>query len=246
MFAAPRALSIRPRVANLTAARVRFAPQCRTYASDPSKDLPKAENQQAPGPNMQQQEHVSEEAAKMAQMQGGEGPDLSQGTPVQEILKDDNEAQQNAPQVLKDSLKTKAPPPKPGTRPFSTYARRRQGMGMADQGLHDQPVFPFRPENASTEVAKEMQPQDIHPGHKYPLPILPLPSNMHKDYRYDPVIKQITNLMMRDGKLSVAQKNMSALLQHLRTSPPPSYNPNRPLMPGARKPTRSEPNNSEH
>jgi small subunit ribosomal protein S7 len=34
---------------------------------------------------MQQQEHVSEEAAKMAKIQGGEGPDLSQGTPVQDV-----------------------------------------------------------------------------------------------------------------------------------------------------------------
>lgn len=34
---------------------------------------------------MQQQEHVSEEAAKMAKITGGEGPDLTQGTPVQDV-----------------------------------------------------------------------------------------------------------------------------------------------------------------
>ena len=71
-------------------------------------------------------------------------------------------------------------------------------------------------------------------GHKYPLPTLPLASNMHKDYRYDPVVKQVTNLMMVDGKLSVAQRNMSFILQHLRTASPPTYNPSRPLLPGAR------------
>jgi len=35
---------------------------------------------------MQQQEHVSEEAAKMAKITGSEGPDIEgQGTPVQEV-----------------------------------------------------------------------------------------------------------------------------------------------------------------
>jgi hypothetical protein len=48
--------------------------------------LPKAEGEDAVGPNMQQQEHVSEEAAKMAKITGGEGPDIEgQGTPVQEV-----------------------------------------------------------------------------------------------------------------------------------------------------------------
>lgn len=37
------------------------------------------------GPNMQQQEHVSEEAAKTIQIMGGQGPDLEQGTPVQDV-----------------------------------------------------------------------------------------------------------------------------------------------------------------
>lgn len=35
---------------------------------------------------MNQQEHVSEEAAKMAEIQGKDGPDIEgQGTPVQEV-----------------------------------------------------------------------------------------------------------------------------------------------------------------
>lgn len=46
--------------------------------------LPQASPGQ-PGPNTQQQEHVSEEAAKMAKIEGKEGPDLDQGTPVQEV-----------------------------------------------------------------------------------------------------------------------------------------------------------------
>jgi len=43
-------------------------------------------------------------------------------------------------------------------------------------------------------------------GHKYGLPDLPLPKNANFKYRYDPVVAQVTNLLMKDGKLSVAQR----------------------------------------
>jgi hypothetical protein len=43
-------------------------------------------------------------------------------------------------------------------------------------------------------------------GHKYSLPELPLPPNANFKYRYDPLIAQVTNLLMKDGKLSVAQR----------------------------------------
>ena len=36
---------------------------------------------------MQQQEHVSEEQAKMDKIMGKEGPDMDVGTPVQEVRK---------------------------------------------------------------------------------------------------------------------------------------------------------------
>jgi small subunit ribosomal protein S7 len=43
-------------------------------------------------------------------------------------------------------------------------------------------------------------------GHKYGLPELPIPSNMRAKHRYDPVVEQMTRLIMRDGKLSKAQR----------------------------------------
>jgi small subunit ribosomal protein S7 len=43
-------------------------------------------------------------------------------------------------------------------------------------------------------------------GHRYGLPELPLPPNANFKYRYDPVVAQVTNLLMKDGKLSVAQR----------------------------------------
>lgn len=51
------------------------------------------------------------------------------------------------------------------------------------------------------------EPTDVaNPGIKFELPVLPLPSNSNIKYRYDPVIKQVTSLLMKDGKLSVAQR----------------------------------------
>lgn len=44
------------------------------------------------------------------------------------------------------------------------------------------------------------------PSVELKLPSLPLPSHAVLKFRYDPIIKQFTNLMMRDGKLSKAQR----------------------------------------
>lgn len=88
LFATPRALAHRPRQSlqsTFSAAYRLQQPVCRSYSSNPSKDLPTADKAETVGPNMEQQEHVSEEAAKMAKMTGGEGPDLTQGTPVQDV-----------------------------------------------------------------------------------------------------------------------------------------------------------------
>ncbi|CAP66558.1 uncharacterized protein PODANS_4_9320 [Podospora anserina S mat+] len=56
-------------------------------------------------------------------------------------------------------------------------------------------------------VAYGLKPFDAEEeGHKYGLPSLPLPSELHKDHRYDDVMGQITRLLMKDGKLSKAQR----------------------------------------
>ncbi|KAK4164556.1 ribosomal protein S7 domain-containing protein [Cladorrhinum sp. PSN259] len=69
-------------------------------------------------------------------------------------------------------------------------------------------------------------------GHKFGLPELPLPSNMHKNYRYDDIVAQVTRLLMKDGKLGQAQRDMAMILNFLRTSPVPKFNPQRPLVLG--------------
>lgn len=154
-----------------------------------------------------------------------------------QLLEEDKEAQKNAPQVLKDSIKAGAQHPKPSqTRSFSTSARSRQEeLSTSNESPFDEAIVANTNFGAS-ELAVPATPVTTTPtGHKFGLPTLPLPSNAHKDYRYDPVVRQFTNLMMQHGKLSVAQRNMSTILTHLRTQSPPNYNPSRPLLPGARK-----------
>ncbi|KAL1841880.1 hypothetical protein VTJ49DRAFT_6479 [Mycothermus thermophilus] len=70
-------------------------------------------------------------------------------------------------------------------------------------------------------------------GHKYGLPELPLPSQKNSKYRYDGVVEQLTKLIMKDGKLAKAQRDMAMVLNYLRTSPPPRLDPSKPLLPGA-------------
>lgn len=43
-------------------------------------------------------------------------------------------------------------------------------------------------------------------SYKFPLPTLPLPPHSHLKSRYHPVLDQLTNLMMRDGKKAQAQR----------------------------------------
>lgn len=84
-FPVLRTVALRPRPAVIRRGNVAAGVVGRRTFADKSKDVPEAE-QGAVGPNMQQAEHVSEEAAKMAKIQGGEGPDIEgQGTPVQDV-----------------------------------------------------------------------------------------------------------------------------------------------------------------
>ena len=43
-------------------------------------------------------------------------------------------------------------------------------------------------------------------GHKFDLPQSPWPADFNHKSRYHPILHQISRLMMRDGKLSVAQR----------------------------------------
>nr|POE74702.1 37s ribosomal protein s7, mitochondrial [Quercus suber] len=209
----------------------RPAYQCRNVTDDKSGSLPVAEAGQS-GPNMKQAEHVSEEAAKMAKITGGEGPDLEQGTPVQEILKDEKDQRKQAPQIMKDSIKKDTKPPT-GTRSFSTLARRQQEHLLDSPSSNlDPSMLPSAAQMASYSLSSSDLP--VSPsGHKFPLPTAPFPATINIKTRQEPIVLQFTNSLMRHGKKATAQRHASVILTHLRTAPAPSYNPSRPLLPGA-------------
>ncbi|KAF4454550.1 hypothetical protein F53441_2939 [Fusarium austroafricanum] len=85
-------------------------------------------------------------------------------------------------------------------------------------------------EKAELETTESTEMQN--PGHKFGLPKRPWPQGFNLKKRYHPVLEQITRLLMKDGKLSVAQRNMAIVMNYLRTAPPPIYSPKYPLLPG--------------
>jgi len=169
------------------------------------------------GPNQDVLGHVSEEAADLGKITGETEPDLGQGTPVQDILKRDEEGRDKAPEIIKEEMDGNKADAADRTT-FANLLSLGQMENIAAGGHGTDPVI--------VDTV----------GHKYGLPELPLPANANLKYRYDPIVAQVTNLLMKDGKLSVAQRNMSFILNHLRTAPPPVPNPSRPLLPGAPPP----------
>ncbi|EOD50183.1 putative 30s ribosomal protein s7 protein [Neofusicoccum parvum UCRNP2] len=218
LLSAPRSLVLRPRPAapQWRAHRIVAAPHAarRCYADDAAKkDLPESDD--GKGPNMDTLPHVSEEARDIAKMKKVPPPEVEQGTPVNEYVKGDKDAQKHLPQVMKDSLKASSG--LKGSRSFSTSAIRREEQMALTQ------------EPASVEPSAE--------GVKFGVVPFPLPAENRLKGRYDPVVQQVTNLLMQHGKKSVAQRNMALILNHLRTSPPPAINPARPLISGAPPPS---------
>ncbi|KAF2036489.1 ribosomal protein S7 [Setomelanomma holmii] len=216
-----RSIPYRPKPSVQWPARsaTRFSPaQCRLYSDSKATGT----NDRSGRLDAQPADHVSEEKSKVAEAMGEEGPDMSRGTPVEEIVKGDKAAQEKLPKVMKDKLKASGNAAPKGSRSYSTMTTQTGANNELDMGLVDISSA----SNAPTT-----------PGLKFEVPSLPLPKDGHVKHRYDPVVEQVTNLLMRHGKKSVAQSNMALILQHLRTSPIPTINPAKPLLPGAPPPS---------
>ncbi|OJJ47748.1 hypothetical protein ASPZODRAFT_24645 [Penicilliopsis zonata CBS 506.65] len=160
---------------------------------------------------------VNEEAAEIEKIMhrkcdGGvpATPELEQGSPIAEILNRDEEAKKHMPKVMQDQIKASK-----GTRSFSTFARRQTDIEAVSSPLSV---------SAQTEL-------ELEPGLKFAAPSL-LAKTENFRRRYDTLLEQFTKLLMRDGKLSVAQRHMSAIIDHLRTSSPPTLHPKRRLLAG--------------
>lgn len=190
-------------------------PLSRCYSS--SKDLP--ESPDGKGPNTEQLPHVSEEAAATAKATGGKGPDLEQGTPVQEVcclnlssfstvpdatpiqvVKGDKAAQEKLPKVMKDDLKASKPS---NSRSYSTSAIRQQDLSSVPPSeLVDIAIV----ESGTSLMQNPTTQQPADAGHKFGLPTLPIPPRANLHHRYEPIVEQLTGLLIRHGKKGVAQR----------------------------------------
>lgn len=253
-ISAHRPLVLRGRIANT---------RCFADKENPGFDPPPgwagrlADEGETTGPNMEQLPHVSEEAASMAKITGKQGPELEQGTKIQEKAKEDKELQDALPQVMKDQMKkegssggssgqsrgfstlarVRAMELAKGSRGFSTvtnvrWEQHQAGISAPDnnaviQGAEAQQFsngasFYDEPRNDDEEEEEfdddegefEWEPDEdelqgglvMKPGNKFGPVELPLPPQSNLRRRYDTIIDQVTKLMMRDGKLSVAQR----------------------------------------
>lgn len=107
-------------------------------------------------------------------------------------MQGDKAAQENLPKVMKDKLKAGGAKTVPnGARSYSTMTTQSSGDNGVDMSLMNLGSTPKLPET---------------PGLKFEMPTLPLPKDGHLKHRYDPVVEQVTNLLMRHGKKSVAQR----------------------------------------
>ncbi|PYH93891.1 plasma membrane phosphate transporter Pho87 [Aspergillus ellipticus CBS 707.79] len=202
-------------------ASMRIQRRCNSSGSDGQDNADRLK-----GPTEDQLPHVSEEAAEVSKIMDKKcngspsSPELEQGTPVSEILQRDKDAQKHAPKVMQDQMKRPS-----GSRSFSTSATRMQA------GLEQNSIDEASAALVGDMIAHVNEQAMERTGLKYDVPAdLPRTENFRK--RYDTLVDQFTKMLMRDGKLSKAQKNMSFILDYLRTSPPPSYNPRRRLIGG--------------
>ncbi|KAJ5617911.1 hypothetical protein N7537_003025 [Penicillium hordei] len=196
-------------------------------------------------PTADQLPDVSEEANEISRIMDKEKrcdgipstPELDQGSPVEEILSRDEDAMKHMPKVMRDALKKSS-----GSRSFSTSARSLMNDLQGVEPNNEANLIPNVPglEGASDEAAaalasmiEQVQGQALeeNPGLKFDPPAVPEDlKTLNFRKRYDTMQDQFTKMMMESGKLTKAQKNMSLILDHLRTSSPPQINPRRRLL----------------
>lgn len=107
-------------------------------------------------------------------------------TDYSQILERDPEAKEKAPQVIKEEMNDTKASAADNTS-FANLLALGQMHNIASGGHGTDPV-------------------NMADGHKFGLPDLPLPADGNLKYRYDPVVSQVTTLLMKHGKLSVAQR----------------------------------------
>lgn len=80
-----RSIDVRPKVLEFSAHRIPLCLRLQQRRNITSDEKPLPESEQPKGPNQDQLPHVSEEAAATGDITGEGGPDVEQGSPVQEV-----------------------------------------------------------------------------------------------------------------------------------------------------------------
>ncbi|KAG4034163.1 hypothetical protein MFRU_003g01380 [Monilinia fructicola] len=176
-----RSLTIRSRpiVATRNPAFFNITPTARRCFAEEKQPSRNGSNEDAIG-------HVSEEARDIAEITGQTPPDMGRSTNVQDILKRDQEGKDKAPEVIKENIKDSQ-----SASALSEQVSFANLMALGRLG---------HLENGADASDLTID------GHRFGLPELPIPSNNNLKYRYDPVVSQVTNMMMKHGKKSVAQR----------------------------------------
>jgi small subunit ribosomal protein S7 len=189
--------------------RKRFLqPSIRFASNGDSKDKIQPNLDPSPGDGSEKEiPHVTEEQAALDKVLGNEPPEVEErGTSVQEvdssetardrngtnldqIIERDKDAQEKAPDVIKEEINSE------------------QSTGEQSQSVRSrQPLKATTPVEFDQTKAIGLDYPDAGLGHKFPLPDTSQWSiTDHLRRRYDPVVTQLTRSLMRHGKLSVAQ-----------------------------------------
>jgi hypothetical protein len=102
-----------------------------------------------------------------------------------------------------------------GSRSYSTSATlRRQGLSGSASTQEDPSIAIVA--NMIAQVSREVE--ERPPGLKFDMPTTPLPKTENMRRRYDPLVEQFTKLLMRHGKLSVAQKVRGGISEYFTHS----------------------------
>lgn len=80
-----RPIAVRPRVTGVSAHQTPLCLRLQQRRNITAAEKPLPESEQPEGPNQDQLQHVSEEAAETGKIMGEGGPELERGSPVQEV-----------------------------------------------------------------------------------------------------------------------------------------------------------------
>ncbi|KAJ5526759.1 hypothetical protein N7513_010918 [Penicillium frequentans] len=203
------ALSLRFRAEQLAPVQKRW-----NSSKDGSKNIQPDEQQfptQDPLPS------VPEEAAEISRIMEKEkscdgtpsSPELEQGTPVEQILSRDEQARKHMPKVMQDQFKKAR-----GSRSFSTSARTLSPETKGFESSNDASVAML----ASMIDQVNSQAAERIPGLIFEEPEAPTKTHNFRK-RYDTMQDQFTKMLMQDGKLARAQKNIGPPSSQLPLDP---------------------------